>query len=62
MRVRTLPRGELGAATIVGSAAFNLLFISAVCMLSVPKGEVRRISNLKAGGPLIPHQYLSIPT
>eukprot|EP00227_Mantoniella_beaufortii_P022194 CAMPEP_0197582806 /NCGR_PEP_ID=MMETSP1326-20131121/5910_1 /TAXON_ID=1155430 /ORGANISM="Genus nov. species nov., Strain RCC2288" /LENGTH=890 /DNA_ID=CAMNT_0043146937 /DNA_START=391 /DNA_END=3063 /DNA_ORIENTATION=- len=39
--------GELGAATIVGSAAFNLLVISAVCMVSVPKGEVRGISNLK---------------
>ena len=41
--------GELGAATIVGSAAFNLLAISAVCMVSVPKGEVRGISNLKVG-------------
>lgn len=39
--------GELGAATIVGSASFNLLAISAVCMLSVPKGEVRKISQLK---------------
>ena len=39
--------GELGAATIVGSAAFNLLSISAVCMASVPKGEVRKISQLK---------------
>ena len=39
--------GELGAATIVGSAAFNLLCISAVCVASVPKGEVRAISNLK---------------
>ena len=39
--------GELGAATIVGSASFNLLSISAVCMASVPKGEVRKISQLK---------------
>jgi len=39
--------GELGAATIVGSASFNLLAISAVCMISVPKGEIRRISQLK---------------
>lgn len=39
--------GELGAATIVGSAAFNLLSISAVCMASVPKGETRSISQLK---------------
>jgi hypothetical protein len=42
--------GELGAATIVGSAAFNLLSISAVCMASVPKGEVRGISQLKVRG------------
>lgn len=31
--------GELGASTIVGSAAFNLLFISAVCMVAVPEGR-----------------------
>jgi solute carrier family 8 (sodium/calcium exchanger) len=32
------PPGELGPATIVGSAAFNLLGITAVCMLAVPDG------------------------
>lgn len=37
--------GELGAATIVGSASFNLLAISAVCMVSVPDGEVRKITE-----------------
>jgi len=31
------PAGALGASTIVGSAAFNLLFISAVCIPSVDK-------------------------
>ena len=29
--------GELGPGTIVGSAAFNLLCISAVCVAGVPK-------------------------
>ena len=34
--------GELGPGTIVGSAAFNLLAISAVCIVSIPSGETRR--------------------
>jgi len=38
--------GALGPSTIVGSAAFNLLVIVAVCMLSIPLGEVRRIQAL----------------
>eukprot|EP00927_Polykrikos_kofoidii_P075266 TRINITY_DN7137_c2_g3_i1.p1 TRINITY_DN7137_c2_g3~~TRINITY_DN7137_c2_g3_i1.p1 ORF type:complete len:844 (-),score=168.77 TRINITY_DN7137_c2_g3_i1:38-2569(-) len=38
--------GELGPATIVGSAAFNLFCILAVCVASVPMGEVRIIKNL----------------
>jgi solute carrier family 8 (sodium/calcium exchanger) len=36
---------ELGPGTIVGSAAFNLLAISAVCITGVPDGESRRINN-----------------
>jgi len=40
------PPGRLGPSTIVGSAAFNLLAITGVCMLSVPAGEVRRITEL----------------
>jgi hypothetical protein len=32
--------GELGPSTIVGSAAFNMLVISAVSIASVPTGEV----------------------
>ena len=39
--------GDLGPSTIVGSAAFNLLIITAVCMVSVPSGEVRRIKEIK---------------
>lgn len=37
--------GDLGAGTIVGSAAFNLLIISAVCILAIPDGEVRKIKQ-----------------
>lgn len=38
--------GPLGAGTIVGSAAFNLLMISAACVLSIPDGEVRYIKEM----------------
>jgi len=37
--------GDLGAGTIVGSAAFNLLVISAVCVCAIPDGEVRYIKQ-----------------
>ena len=33
--------GKLGSSTIVGSAAFNLFAITAVCILAIPAGEVR---------------------
>lgn len=33
--------GELGAATIVGSAAFNLMVISAVSIACIPTGETK---------------------
>jgi len=36
---------KLGPGTIVGSAAFNLLAISAVCIVGVPNGETRKIKN-----------------
>ncbi|XP_064104848.1 sodium/calcium exchanger Calx-like isoform X13 [Macrobrachium nipponense] len=39
--------GALGPGTIVGSAAFNLFVISAVCVLSIPNGESRRIKDIK---------------
>merc|ERR1719456_693011 len=38
--------GPLGAGTIVGSAAFNLLCISAVCVCAIPDGEVRYIKEM----------------
>jgi len=41
-----LPPGELGPSTIVGSAAFNLLMISAVCIVSLPGNEVKAISDI----------------
>ena len=38
--------GELGPSTIVGSAAFNLMVISAVCVAAIPNGETRKIKEL----------------
>jgi solute carrier family 8 (sodium/calcium exchanger) len=37
--------GDLGPGTIVGSAAFNLFVIIAICILAIPSGEVRRIRH-----------------
>jgi len=37
--------GALGPSTIVGSAAFNLFCIIAVCVLAIPEGEVRYIKE-----------------
>lgn len=39
--------GKLGPGTIVGSAAYNLLIITSVCMLALNVGEVRRIARYK---------------
>jgi len=38
--------GDLGPSTIVGSGAFNLFVIIAVCMNSIPHGEVRQVKAL----------------
>ena len=38
--------GELGPSTIVGSAAFNLMVITAVCLVCLPEGETRTIKQL----------------
>ncbi|CAF3225353.1 unnamed protein product, partial [Rotaria sp. Silwood2] len=35
--------GELGPGTIVGSAAYNLLMITALCIVSIKSSETRRI-------------------
>eukprot|EP00927_Polykrikos_kofoidii_P087057 TRINITY_DN9942_c0_g2_i1.p1 TRINITY_DN9942_c0_g2~~TRINITY_DN9942_c0_g2_i1.p1 ORF type:complete len:829 (-),score=165.57 TRINITY_DN9942_c0_g2_i1:52-2538(-) len=37
--------GELGPSTIVGSAAFNLFCIIAVCIVVIPDGEVRIVKE-----------------
>lgn len=39
--------GALGPGTIVGSAAFNLFVISAVCVMCIPNGEKRRVNDIK---------------
>merc|ERR1719203_2004330 len=36
----------LGPSTIVGSAAFNLLVIMAVCIVAIPEGEIRKIKDM----------------
>lgn len=42
--------GDLGPGTIVGSAAFNLLVITAVCVVSIPASEIRTIRMIKVFG------------
>lgn len=42
--------GDLGPGTIVGSAAFNLLVITAVCVVSIPANEIRTIRMIKVFG------------
>ncbi|EGB08231.1 hypothetical protein AURANDRAFT_1424, partial [Aureococcus anophagefferens] len=39
--------GDLGPSTIVGSAAFNLMIILAVCVAAIPDGESRRINDFE---------------
>ncbi|XP_052824690.1 sodium/calcium exchanger 3 isoform X1 [Octopus bimaculoides] len=38
--------GDLGPSTIVGSAAFNLFIITAICIEVIPNGESRSIKHL----------------
>lgn len=39
--------GDLGPSTIVGSAAFNLFIIIAICVVVIPDGQVRKIKHLR---------------
>lgn len=39
--------GELGPGTIVGSAAYNLFVIIALCVFVIPSGENRKIKHLR---------------
>ncbi|KAH7944028.1 hypothetical protein HPB52_014742 [Rhipicephalus sanguineus] len=47
---RSFVAGDLGPGTIVGSAAFNLLVITAVCVVSIPANEIRTIRMIKVFG------------
>lgn len=38
--------GDLGPSTIVGSASFNLLVITAICVVALPNGESRKIEDM----------------
>ncbi|XP_048393962.1 sodium/calcium exchanger 3 isoform X2 [Stegostoma tigrinum] len=39
--------GDLGPSTIVGSAAFNMFIIIAICVYAIPDGETRKIKHLR---------------
>ncbi|KAJ4930228.1 hypothetical protein JOQ06_019234 [Pogonophryne albipinna] len=39
--------GSLGPSTIVGSAAFNMFIIIAICVHVVPENEVRKVKHLR---------------
>mmetsp|Transcript_66638 Transcript_66638/g.104157 ORF Transcript_66638/g.104157 Transcript_66638/m.104157 type:complete len:986 (+) Transcript_66638:60-3017(+) len=39
--------GELGPSTIIGSAAFNMLMIIAICVAVIPSGEARTIQQFE---------------
>ncbi|XP_053945872.1 sodium/calcium exchanger 1-like isoform X2 [Anastrepha ludens] len=39
--------GDIGPGAIVGSAAFNLFIIIAICIIVIPKGQTRRIQNYR---------------
>ena len=39
--------GDLGPGTIVGSAAFNLLVITAICVSAIESPSIKRIKNYK---------------
>lgn len=47
MFAKKFTAGDLGPGTIVGSAAYNLFVIIAICVLVIPNGEVRKIKHLR---------------
>jgi Ca2+/Na+ antiporter len=49
--------GDLGPSTIVGSAAFNLMVIIAVCVYVIPDGQSRQIESLE---PFLVTAFFSI--
>jgi len=38
--------GDLGPATVVGSSSFHILIVVAICVVSIPEGEVRIIKDV----------------
>lgn len=47
MFAKNFQAGDLGPGTIVGSAAYNLFVIIALCVVVIPDGEVRKIKHLR---------------
>ena len=54
------PAGELGPSTIVGSAAYNLMMISAVCTAALPTGEQEWLGSLPCWGPRGAFSYIIV--
>lgn len=44
---RNFEAGELGPGTIVGSAAFNMFVIIAICVLAIPSPNIKKIKFLR---------------
>ena len=55
------PPGELGPSTIVGSAAFNLFVISAVCVTALPLGETKKIEQTTVQPTAAAPPHASLP-
>ena len=53
--------GDLGPSTIVGSAAFNLFCIIAICIVSLPDGETRKIEEYTVY-KAVSYTHLTLPT
>lgn len=47
MFAKNFQAGDLGPGTIVGSAAYNLFVIIAICIVVIPNDEVRKIKHLR---------------
>ncbi|CAC5384183.1 SLC8A [Mytilus coruscus] len=52
--------GALGPGTIVGSAAFNLMCITGVCVLSISRGETKRIKKVQSFPIAITPDYIDV--
>ena len=45
--IGTFKKSDVGFGTIVGSAAFNLQVITAICVVAIPDGEGRTFGAIK---------------